>query len=110
MLGIKFDITVDRSISPDMGKHKDFFYKEGSFSWWKNKHWEIQISKFGDRADTIFSIDLDLKLNGRDHAGPKFYIEVFGYMLDIHVYDDRHWNYDENRWYFPNEEEDEDNV
>ena len=107
MFGINFSVTVDSSVMPDMGKHKDFVQKSGSIPWWKHKHWEIQISKYSGRVDTIFRIHIDLALNGLDHGGPKFYLEIFGYVFDIHMYDARHWNHDENRWWRP-EDEDED--
>lgn len=105
MFGIKFIVSVDSSVMPDPGIGKDFFHKSGSISWWKHKHWEIQLTRFSGRPDTILSVDLDLRLNGLGHAGPKFCIEVFGYMFDIHIHDDRHWNYEKNRWYLPGEED-----
>ncbi len=106
MFGIKLIVTADSSVMPDLGNGKYIPLKSGSIPWWKHKHWEIQISQFGGRIDTIFSIHLDLALNGSDHAGPKFCLELFGYVLDMQIYDDRHWNYEKNRWYLPGEEKD----
>ena len=38
-----------------------------------------------------------------DHAGISFYLEIMGINLSIKLYDSRHWNYDEDRWYKPGE-------
>lgn len=39
-----------------------------------------------------------------DNAGPEFYLNVFGNWISLKLYDHRHWNQKENRWYHPNEE------
>lgn len=41
-----------------------------------------------------------------DHAGPQFDFEIFKLIdFSIKIYDHRHWNHKENRWYEPGEEE-----
>jgi hypothetical protein len=45
-----------------------------------------------------FVLDIDLRWRGEDHAGPKFFIRVFGLGLRIGISDNRHWNSGENRW------------
>ena len=48
----------------------------------------------------------DLKITRHcDHAGLFFNIEVLGAWLSFNFYDSRHWNYDQNRYYIPGEDE-----
>lgn len=49
----------------------------------------------------------DLTFRGRDHAGLDFNVQVLGLDFHFQIYDNRHWNYDENRWYRYGEEDDE---
>lgn len=45
------------------------------------------------------------RLNSRgDHAGFKVWLDLFKLYFTFNVYDHRHWNYAENRWYEPGEE------
>lgn len=74
---------------------RDYFYRDGSFT--KNKHWELQISRW--ETCRLADLDLDLRWRGHDHAGPSFEIELFGYMFAAKIYDARHWNHEEGRWY-----------
>ena len=38
-----------------------------------------------------------------DHAGLTFYVEVFGWLFELNIHDDRHWNWKENRFKLPEE-------
>lgn len=76
----------------DEGLSKDYFYK--SWKWSKHKFSELQISKggntligFGFRWDTHC-----------DHAGVSLDIELFRRFFHFTVYDNRHWNYEKNRY------------
>ena len=40
-----------------------------------------------------------------DHAGFRFELTLFGITAMFEIYDNRHWNDDEDRWYNPGEEE-----
>ena len=40
-----------------------------------------------------------------DHAGLTFFVELFGWLFEFNVHDDRHWNWKENRWNTPDEYE-----
>lgn len=40
-----------------------------------------------------------------DHAGFRSEICLFGLELEIDIYDARHWNYKQNRYYLPGEEQ-----
>lgn len=79
--------------------NRDFYWNDRKIT--TNKNLEIQISRF--RATDIIDIGLDLRWWGHDHAGPELDINVFGYMFNIKIYDNRHWNWDENRWYTDDE-------
>jgi hypothetical protein len=61
----------------------------------QHKTVEIQISRY---AFNWLELQLDLNWRGTDHAGPWFMIGLFGWQLDIRMYDRRHWNYETNSW------------
>lgn len=68
----------------------------------KNKAWEFELSAFGDYWQWF---NLNLKWSrAQDHAGIEFEIEVLGLYLGIRLYDCRHWNCLEKRWYHKGEE------
>jgi len=65
----------------------------------KNKFWEIQIDKTSD------IIGFEFRFTTRqDHAGVYLSLALFGYDVIFNIYDNRHWNYEEGRWYFYDEE------
>lgn len=47
----------------------------------------------------------DLTFRGRDHAGLDIDVQVLGLSFGFQIYDSRHWNYDEDRWYQYGEED-----
>ena len=102
MLQFKFDISLDGSLAPKIANKPDLFYRHGSFGWWPHKHWEIQIAQWS--IETILSVDIDLRFRGSAHAGPKFCLEILGLMIDLHVYDSRHWDHENNCWEVYNNE------
>lgn len=57
---------------------------------------ELQISRW--TMDDYFLIDLSTKWWGCDHAGPKIYIELLGFMFNLKIYNTNHWNYETNTW------------
>lgn len=59
----------------------------------KNKAVEFN----GYRTNYIFNVDLQFKPVG-DHGGFHIMLGVFGYDVELHFYDTRHWNYDNNDW------------
>lgn len=61
-----------------------------------NKAFEIQFTKW--RPTTLFSIGLDTRWRGCDHGGIRFDIEVFGYFLNLNLYDKRHWDWENWCW------------
>jgi hypothetical protein len=62
----------------------------------KNKAFELQISRFD--PDELIDFTLDLNWRGHDHAGPRFELSILGWFFSLKLYDTRHWNYDKNRW------------
>lgn len=60
-----------------------------------NKGYEFQLSSY---KRNLFGITLDLNWIGQDHASVEFELCILGYTMNCHLYDKRHWNYDEGRW------------
>lgn len=59
----------------------------------KNKSWEFEINK----DDKIITINISLSFR-TDHAGLNLAFGIFGYCLHFEICDNRHWDYDNNRW------------
>ena len=60
-----------------------------------NTHFEFQIANFG----LCWNFDINLSwFTKTDHAGPKFYINICGFMMTTCVYDTRHWDDDNDCW------------
>jgi len=80
---------------------KSFAKKFWKYTWYwdkkltTNKWFEVQT--FVD-SDHLFGLELDLRLTGRDHAGPSFEFVVLCLGLNLKVYDQRHWDYETNDW------------
>jgi hypothetical protein len=97
-----FDFYVSWPWGKNSGETgRDYFYREWQIS--KNKSFEIQLSKY-NVAKSLFSVRFDTRWVGEDHAGPAIYVEIWKYLLNIQLYDHRHWNYEEARWYSAQEE------
>ena len=62
----------------------------------RHKAYCIQIDH--QNPDNVFSLDIDVRFRGEDHAGPKVALEFMGWSLDAKIYDTRHWNFDAGRW------------
>lgn len=56
----------------------------------KHKFWEAQIIK----SDDIVSFDLRITTRC-DHAGIDLWLGLFGYSVNLNIYDNRHWNTEE---------------
>lgn len=59
----------------------------------KNKSWELQFPK----TNTIICLEFKFTTK-QDHAG--FYLELnlFGRGFIFQIYDNRHWDYDNQKW------------
>jgi hypothetical protein len=59
----------------------------------KNKALEFN----GYRTNYIINADFNFKPAG-DHAGARIMFGLFGFDVELHFYDTRHWDYDTNTW------------
>lgn len=76
------------------GKHKN--YIEKCIRLTKNKTLEFQIDNWG-QGWTLIAFSCRI-LMFTDHAGFILDFTLFNYELDIHFYDNRHWNHDKGEW------------
>lgn len=67
-----------------------------------HKYYCFQVSKY---AATILEFKLDISWRGKDHAGFDIEFTLFGYTVNLHIYDNRHWNDETNNWYTKEEAE-----
>jgi len=51
----------------------------------------------GYRTNHIVNVDFQFNPVG-DHAGASIMLGLFGYDVELHFYDTRHWNYLTNTW------------
>lgn len=76
---------------------KDDFFK--SIKTWfgrtpiSHKYWEIQII----RCYNLLRFEFELSIR-QDHAGLNLELGLFGYEIHFTIYDNRHWDYINNRW------------
>jgi len=59
----------------------------------KNKAVEFN----GYRTNHIINADLQIKTVG-DHGGFHIMLGLFGYEVELHFYDTRHWDYARGKW------------
>ena len=82
-----------------------FFTKERYASTYgfisKHKNWELEAGKHEDWSWFFFVLKWTRNC---DHAGLDFNFELLGFWISFTIYDCRHWNYEEKRYYLPGEE------
>ena len=88
---INFHLSIKNPFAKD--NFKNLLCKAWRVS--KNKTFEFEIIR---SAPSLFELVLVLEWSGHDHAGPEFNIGVFGYSINIHLYDTRHWNRETHTW------------
>lgn len=59
----------------------------------KHKYWEIQVIK----NDNLLRVEFEWTVK-QDHAGLNLELGLLGFEIHATIYDNRHWNTDENRW------------
>lgn len=69
-----------------------FFVKHGKIN--KNKSWELESYRF---PKILFSFNIDISFR-QSHSGFGFSFGLFGYCIIFVLYDNRHWNYENNCW------------
>lgn len=72
---------------------KDLFQGEWSVS--KNKTFELMLDYY---TYDLCELGFDTRWRGQDHAGPQFELRILGLGMRVAIRDNRHWNYDEDRW------------
>ena len=94
---IRLNITLKRWRPLDT--FTNFYSHTTQLSEHKSVEWEYIYS-----GQYLFELTLDLRWDGEDHAGPELELGVWGHEVRIKLYDHRHWNYENCRWYEPEEE------
>lgn len=61
----------------------------------QHKVFELQFSRY---AFNWVEISADLNWRQTDHAGPWITINLFGWTMDVRIYDSRHWDDETNDW------------
>lgn len=90
---IRFSFSITNPWSKDEPDPLSWF---ACYSLTANKSLEVQFSKMSNYE--WFRIDLDLNFRGKDHAGPEFLLNIFGWEFVIKIYDHRHWDYTLGSW------------
>lgn len=72
---------------------KNFFCLELAVS--RNKTLEINLVR---HFYWLFSVTVDGRWKGEDHAGPELELNLLGFQLSINLRDNRHWDYDQDCW------------
>ncbi len=67
------------------------YCKGGSFFKIPNKSWELQITT--DFNVPWFNFQCQWTRN-QDHAGFQFVVEMYKFMFDFRIHDNRHWDFD----------------
>ncbi len=60
----------------------------------KHKTLEIQLSK---HQSCLLSFSLRITMN-ENHSGFMLSVGLFGYIFDVNLYDNRHWDYETKDW------------
>lgn len=85
---INFSFSID---NPWSDRWSTIWCKNGLLP--KHKAWEFYVY----RTHQIIDAELRLTFKG-DHAGLLTLFGLFGYALEISIYDTRHWDYENNCW------------
>ena len=85
-------------------KKTNFWYKLKSYHKQLSKNKNLEIETFFSNYN-LFSFEFDCKLTGKDHAGIRVKINIFGLELEVNFYDSRHWDYNNKCWEKITEEE-----
>lgn len=87
------------SISNPFSSHSEDSPKN-YFNWNKklNENWSVLIQICQWRINKLFEIEIDTHISGSDHAGPELLIELIGFMIHFKIYNNNHWDYENNKW------------
>lgn len=70
------------------------YYKSGSLFKIPNKFWEINFVKL-QSSNNILDFNIGLTTNC-DHSGLLISFTLFNYYAHFQIYDNRHWNSEQN--------------
>jgi hypothetical protein len=51
----------------------------------------------GYKTNSLITVDINLSLQ-TDHAGLRLMLGLFGYEVEVHFYDTRHWDSEKDTW------------
>jgi hypothetical protein len=89
---INLSFSINWPWFKNLDKQTDYIEKTWRLS--KHKSLEVQLSKAGDTL-----IGGAFRWNIRcDHAGVLLDLSLFRHFFIINLYDNRHWNYDKDRY------------
>ena len=86
---IKLTVTVSNPFSDREWESVKTY--SGVFS--KHKAWEVNLYQTRVLAGADFAWTRKC-----DHAGINLFLGLFGYTLELHYYDTRHWDYENKCW------------
>jgi len=86
-------ISLHTSINGPGNYFKNLGWVTGKLT--KNKFWELEHYI---QCATLFNFDLSFSV-GENHAGFNFEIGLLGYNIHYKIYDVRHWDHLEHRWF-----------
>lgn len=87
MISLNFNIS-----NPWSDRWKILWSKNGLIT--KHKAWEFN----GYQTHHIIEIDFEVALKGHHACFPRITLGLFGYTVELQIYDCRHWDYKENTW------------
>lgn len=77
-------------------RKNDGWYRDTHHELTKNKSIEFEIDTL--ETSNLLSVRFSVSWRGEDHAGIRASIGLLRLSASFNLYDNRHWNYDENRW------------
>jgi hypothetical protein len=86
---ISMDVTINNPYCKKFRNLWNKFYNTP----FKNKFIELEV--YNDSTIVVCSMRLT---NRRDHAGLDIMLGLFGYCVHFNFYDNRHWDYELNKW------------
>jgi hypothetical protein len=92
---IFLNFRIQNPFHNDWAKLRDWFWWDRKLT--KHKNFEIQLGHFHN-LPTLFSFEVDTRWRGHDHAGPSFDLTILWFYVMVKIYDNRHWDYSENKW------------
>lgn len=95
---INFGFYIGLPYGLDRNKERrTFFSIDRPIEWLPNKNWDIELHYY--TWTNLLSIEIDFGWFGSDHAGPSISIDILGFCFRLAIYDGRHWDSTNGRWY-----------